>query len=754
MGSTPFSDEVLTGLLRARPNRVIFGIRGLTWWLWMYRLGERIPRGIGRALMQSGEAPAWLDTGAIADDVDQLKRFFTQEGFRSADVRAHIDTTRSGRRALVTFHIDLGKPTFLREVRYEGVQMADSVLRTSLVGGSALMARPLRYSESDLVSERRRLVSALRDAGFATVTRDSIMAVVTSLSPDSMDVVIRVRPGPRYRFGAVHFDVQAPLGRPTASGTSTHGGDSLISYNMAPGIRLAPDLLRRALRMPPGAPYSQSGLQATKQRLEATGVFTYTDITPEPTHDGVLPHRITLRTRPRHQFEGQTFLVQSSGVLGGVGSALGAGLGVSYENVNLFGRGEVLRFSSTGSIAADIDSTLLSSIRGEVTASLVLPYLVAPLRDLESRLNLYRARTRFTLSLTAARRDDLRLLLRGRGGLRTRLEMRHTRTVTSMVDLLDLTVSDPDTLPGFRALFLKRILGTDSSVIVVDPVQRARVLQDYTRPLVNSAFRYTYRSASVNPLRRDSGYSYEAAMEVGGNLPYLLDRHVLTPHQVEGSLPGLPFFRRSGSTDRMNYHQYVRVVADVRRYLALGPSSVLAIKAVGGWAHPTGRSDRVPFYRRFFSGGASSVRGWPLRALGPGATSFARAGADDDPTYVLGGDIKLEFSVEVRQAVIRHALGAEWIAAAFSDAGNVWFGPRNPGFAVRVPGSPTGHFATSTFVREMGVGTGMGLRLAWPFLVARLDLAYRAWDPTKPDSGWWPDGLRSPVAYFRFGHAF
>ena len=770
VGSDQFSDAVLASRIRTTSNRVALGIRGLTWWLWLYELGARhtFGRRVGRALMASGEPPAWLDSATVAADVDLLRNFFAQEGFRAAAVEAQINTSRSGRRAKVSFVITPGPPAYFRQVAYEGLDSLSSSLQRSLAAASLLQpqalddnsplkyrAASLRFSEPLLVDERRRILAALRDAGYATITRDSITAFVTISSTDSLDVVMRVRPGPRFDYGSIHFDVEGPLNQAAPAGASTFGGDSLISYEMEPGVRVAPRLLMHALRMRPGTRYSQSELRQTKERLESTGIFSFTNIAPQTPLGTALPHRITLRTRPRHQFGMQTFALQSSGVLGGVGSELGGGLSLSYENVNLFGSGETMQIRSTASIQADVDSTVFSSSQAEVTASLALPYLAAPFHDLEARLGLHQARTRFTLSLLTARREDLSLLLRGRGTARIRLEMRHDPTVTSLVDLLDLSLSNPDTLRGFKARFLDRILGGDDALVDSDPVQRAQVLEDYTNPQVNSAFRYMIRSEQVNPLRREEGYSYEAAFEIGGNLPYLLDRYVFTARTVEGSLPGLPFFRNSGSRDRLNYRQYVRVVADARRYLRLSGTNVLALKAVGGWAHPLGLADVVPFFRRFFSGGASSVRGWHLRQLGPGATSFTSSvGTGADATNILGGDIKLEFSAELRHTMLEHTLGAAWILAAFTDAGNVWFGPRNPGFANLPPGTPDGHFALGSFVEELGIGSGIGLRLSWAYLIARFDIAYRAWDPARPGLGWWPTGLRDPVVYFRFGHAF
>ena len=773
-GNEHFSDLELRGHVRTASNRRFLGIGGVTWWLWLYRLGERgvFGRRIGKALMASGEPPAWLDTATIASDLEQLQSLYRREGFREANIRALIDSTREGAFATVTFDISPGRATVIRRVAYSGLDSLGAASRRRLLGASLLpaaaydeasnmryRAQPLRFSEPLLVDERRRLVSTLRDAGYAAVTRDSIKAVITPFSPDSFDVELRIRTGGRFRLGSIHFEVEGPeIERSVRADTLRDAAyqegrtSELITFRIRQDRKLRPALLERSLQVRPGQWYNQGEILSTKRRLEATGVFSFTDIVPLSPNAAGLPHSITVRTRPRHQARVETFAVQSSGVLGGVGNELGAGLGLTYENVNLFGGGEVLTLSSTASVAADVDSTVFSSAQAGFTTSMSLPYLASPFGRLEESLGLYQARTRFSLSLITARREDLRLIIRGRGAARMRLELRHSPSVTSSVDLLDISLSNPDTLRGFHGRFLSRILGADDSLLVSDPVQRAQILEDYTQPQVNNALRYSFRSENVNPLRRERGYSYEAAIEVGGNLPYLLDRYVLTARRTEGSLPGLPIF---GGDNRLNYRQYIRIVGDLRRYQPVGRSTVLALKFVGGWAHPVGRASVVPFDRRFYSGGASSVRGWRLRQLGPGAASFSSgAAADASATNILGGDIKLEASAEVRATVLRNLVGANWILALFTDAGNVWFGPRHPGFPNMTEGSPTGRFALNTFMSEIGIGSGFGVRISWEYLIARFDLAYRIRDPALPEAGFASGGLRDPTAYFRFGHTF
>lgn len=786
VGNDFFRHEDLALRIRTRPNRRFLGIGGLTWWLWLYRLGESGVLGerVGGALMAGGEPPAFLDWNVVAGDSERLQMLYRQEGFREANVGARVDTL-DAERVAITFQIDAGPPTFIRQLQYEGLAglTADQQLR--LVRGTLLQSerirrdRPLvldmrdqRYSEPTLLEERRRVLTFLRNEGYASVTRDSIRALVFPQSPDSFDIRFRIQTGPRYRFGDIHFEVDGP--ERAAAGRR----DTLVLRSPADSVaggvatvrienegRLSPGLLTRTLQFRPGEWYSQASVLATKRRLESTGVFLFTDIAASPSdttrirHGGAprLPHIVDLRTRRRHQIRLETFMMQRSGEgLLTSTTELGTGVGITYENANLLGRGETFRVQTTGSIAANNELTAVAATQAEILTSLTYPYLVRPFRRLESAFDLYDARTRFSLSLLTARRDDLKLIVRGRGNARYLLEMRHSPTITSFFDVLDVSLSNPDTLSGFRAEILERLLRS-----VADPIQQAQIVEVYTRPQINTALRYSFRSSRVNPLRRDRGYSYEAGVEVGNNLPYLLDRFVITPDTLEGSLPGIPIFSEQGTPGRLVYRQYVRLVGDLRRYLPLSRGNVFAAKLIGGFAHPTGRADVIPFDRRFYAGGASSVRGWGLRELGPGGAQFTQADNGDttdlsmsDITNILGGEVKVEAAVELRTNLLRSVLAADWLGVVFADAGNVWFGPRNPGFGGDIPGDQDGRFRLESFLREIGVGTGLGLRIAWEYLIVRLDLGVKLFDPRRPSTGLFPDGLRDIQPHFGIGHAF
>jgi len=765
VGTFDFSDEVLLNNIRTTKNRRFLGIQGLHWWLWLYRVGEsgRLGSRLSRAFMNLGEPPALLNETMINSDLEQLRIFFQREGYLQSEITSevNIDTDL----VYVKFRINQGPATVVSNVSYTGLDRLQPIHLKEIVASSLFpplpdqpllhyRAVPQRFRERQLIEERRRLLSLLQNMGYASVTRDSIRAIVTTTAPDTFSVELRIRPGNRFRFGAVHFEVRGQERSSqvrTDTLSSADLSEQLVTSEIQGDQRISTSLLTKSLDIIPGDWYNWSEIQRTKRRLESTGIFTFTDIVSLDPVDQIIPHRIFVRTRPRHQFLLSSFLRQTNDALGDTENELGGGLGITYENSNLFGSGEVLSLSTTGSVAANIGRDFLSSTLLEFSAAVSLPYLTFPLGSLDLNSNTIQTRTQFSFSYLTTRREDLNLIIRGRATARIRFELQHSQNLTSIIDLIDLSLSQPDTLRGFQTRFLNRVLGTDGMSTVIDPVQRAQILEDYTQPQINNAIRYTLRSERGNPLRREDGYSFNASIELGGTLPYLLDRYVLTPGVEEQSLRLFSFV---SSESEANYRQYIRFVSSYRRYSKIGNHTVLATKILGGWSHPIGKSTVVPFTHRFYSGGASSVRGWTLRELGPGATSFRQLTTNQRETNLLGGDIKLEASIELRQTVIQERLGADWILSTFTDAGNVWFGPRNPGLTSVTAGQPTGGFVIQNLYKEIGVGWGIGLRASWAYLVARLDMAVKVYDPAMPNGELFPNGLRDWVGYFRLGHAF
>ena len=167
------------------------------------------------------------------------------------------------------------------------------------------------------------------------------------------------------------------------------------------------------------------------------------------------------------------------------------------------------------------------------------------------------------------------------------------------------------------------------------------------------------------------------------------------------------------------YAQYAKLDFDYTRLLTFDSHNSLALHADFGIAYPYGNSDILPFEKRYFSGGANSVRGWSVRELGPG--SFKEKDGRIDFINQTG-DMKLDLNAEYRTFLFWKFNGA-----IFVDAGNIW--------TLRdYPDQPGGQFKWGSFLKQIAVAYGLGLRLNFNYFILRFDMGMKAINPAYSDS--------------------
>ena len=150
----------------------------------------------------------------------------------------------------------------------------------------------------------------------------------------------------------------------------------------------------------------------------------------------------------------------------------------------------------------------------------------------------------------------------------------------------------------------------------------------------------------------------------------------------------------------------------------------------------------IPYDKYLFAGGSNSVRAWQPRRLGPGGyTSYRLVDnvAVRDNTSEQPGELLLEGSVEYRFPVYSFVKGA-----LFTDFGNVWTLQRDP--------RPGAQFNFQTFGKQIAIGSGVGVRFDFTFLILRLDIAAKVYDPTAPDGQKW--AIRQLYKDSQYGAAF
>ena len=162
------------------------------------------------------------------------------------------------------------------------------------------------------------------------------------------------------------------------------------------------------------------------------------------------------------------------------------------------------------------------------------------------------------------------------------------------------------------------------------------------------------------------------------------------------------------------YAQYVKFDIDYTHLFHFDSRNSLAAHVDLGIAWPYGNSTVLPFEKRYFSGGANSVRGWTVRGLGPGRYR----GSDGRIDFInQTGDVKLNLNLEYRSYLFWKLNGA-----AFIDAGNIWT-LRN--YAEQ----PDGQFNIVTFYKQIAVAYGLGLRLNFDYFILRFDVGMKAINP-------------------------
>ena len=139
---------------------------------------------------------------------------------------------------------------------------------------------------------------------------------------------------------------------------------------------------------------------------------------------------------------------------------------------------------------------------------------------------------------------------------------------------------------------------------------------------------------------------------------------------------------------------YNEISAEGRYFMSVANRAVVALRVRGGSIDGTGESeaDSVPFYKRYFLGGSTNLRGWGRFDVSPLT----------DGGNPIGGYSFTVFSTELRVPIWRN-LGA----VLFLDGGNVWTNPLDFNF------------------NDLRYDIGPGIRYNTPIGPIRADLGFQ-----------------------------
>ena len=203
---------------------------------------------------------------------------------------------------------------------------------------------------------------------------------------------------------------------------------------------------------------------------------------------------------------------------------------------------------------------------------------------------------------------------------------------------------------------------------------------------------------------------FNSSLDAAGNLLYAFrsNQDTLGGSYLLGSQP---------------YSQFVRLDNQLITSNRIGKGSSWHLRLNAGAGIPYLNSKTsMPYDYSFFGGGSNDNRGWRARALGPGSYKYH---LDTSRLATQIGDIRFGGSFEYR-----FNLGSTFKGALFTDFGNIW--------TYREDGSRLGsQFGWSTFVPQIAISTGLGLRMDLDYFILRLDVGFPIYDPAFADGARW-----------------
>lgn len=685
------TDHVNTGLLKSyvRQNANSRWFSAFRVPLGLYSLaGRDSSRWVNRILKSMGEAPVVFDSVFTAQTCDNLCKELQNEGFLRSKVKAHV--VRKKRKVNVCYQLYPGAAYRIRGIDYE---IQDSAIAQLLclddTENRGLKSGQL-FEVAALDNERKRITDLLANHGYYKFHKDYITYRADTVpgSPD-VDLVFVLHKYVNRQSGVTAHPCYRVRRVAYASGEAT---DSVI--------HLRPSVLRMNTSIRPGYPYSARELRDTYNRFGRLQAVKYTNISfTEVDGKQLLDCGILISTQ-----KPSTISFQPEGT--NTAGDFGAAVSLTYQNRNLFRGAEVLSMELRGAFEAvkgleDYANDNFEEYSAETR--LLFPRFIVPFlsADFRRRVN---ATSEVSMLYDLQNRPEYhRRVLSVAWRYRWYDASHHDRY---NVDVLQLNYVF---MPWISAKF------------------RRDYLEDNTNR--NAILRYNYEDLFI--MRSGFGFNYnngdyavKANVETAGNLLALCSSLFTMPVNELGQK----------KLFNIAFAQYVKFDLQYTHNFRIDYNNTLVFHVGMGVAYPYGNSTILPFEKRYFSGGANSVRGWSVRGLGPGKFR----GKDGNIDFInQTGDMKIDVNLEYR-AHLFWKLGG----ALFVDAGNVW--------TLRdYADQPGGQFSLGTFLAQLAVGYGLGFRFNFDYFILRFDLGMKAINPAYEETD-----LHYPILHPRLSRDF
>lgn len=233
-----------------------------------------------------------------------------------------------------------------------------------------------------------------------------------------------------------------------------------------------------------------------------------------------------------------------------------------------------------------------------------------------------------------------------------------------------------------------------------------------TQDVLISSMIYNFVYNEIGKKDYPNAFYFNGKVELAGNILSIFNKK-----DNDGGLVSSPQKTIFG----IPYAQFVKFDIDARKYFKFNGNQTLVLRQFIGVGIPYGNSEDMPIIKSYFNGGSNDIRAWvAFGGLGP-----ADSQVDERVRTYMTDNVKLTTNIEYRIP-----FNSMYEGALFTDIGNTWsLRNYNDGYA--------DEFKFNKFLGQVGIGSGFGLRINIAYITARIDLAYKIYDPNKPEGDRW-----------------
>ena len=654
--------------------------------LWVYNYWNDSAKGVyGWLYRKLVEQPVLISDVRAQTRMKMVENILANNGyFGSTATFEEIPNKKDPKKASMSYTFDVSSPYRIDSIIYLNKPKAIAHFIDSLAHNSNWLKKGSVFCVDSLTAMRVNITNQLRNRGYYYFRPEFIEFLAdTFITPHAvalkLDFADNINQAAKLKYRTRNIVTILERNEAYTAGTPdtllTDKGEVIV---MRPQ-RLRKSLIPSCITFRKGKVFSVRDMDRTQTRLSRIGIFSNIQIQPVPAdtseRNPLMDVFITCRyDRPMEASIEVNATSKSN-------SYIGPGLIASFSHNNLFGGAEKLSVS----LNADYEwqtgrnrSSVFNSYEFGLQTSLAFPRLLAPKFIPRSQRDLNWT----TISLGGSVLNRPKYFMMAEYNMGITYEWRATRHAVNSFTPFKLTYN--------------KLIHTTADFDSVMAMNPAVALSFESRFIPQLSYTYTYDRWFER--ERNNQITFTALFTEAGNLFDAI--YDLAKVKGQKKLFGTPF------------SQFVKGQVQLVWNHRLFPKhdQWLVSRVLLGAAHAYGNSKEVPYSEQFYIGGANSIRAFTVRSIGPGSY---RAPKDLVNGYFdQTGTFKFEINSEYRFPLVGDLHGA-----AFIDAGNIWLLKNDPY-------RPGGQLQAKTFLKDIALGTGVGIRYDFGMMVVRLDVGY------------------------------